>query len=203
MVWDTDHTVVCDGCQWVMKQQTGLGRKTKDPLVQAGGHVDKTTYRAYCPMCLLDVTVCPDIQTTDPHFQMKTRAQRQQQKNSYWKRPDAEEQPVAEPCMETGTYPLPQTYLAETPVADSWAGVTEWADRRGPVGRCNSQAAAASSMGTLPPDANGIPCQPTEAPGHQWNAEVVYELRAICNTMTDIKNLLETLVSRLPDTRRL
>ena len=49
-------------------------------------------------------------------------------------------------------------------------------------------------------------CRPIEAepaPGHRWNAEVVYELSAICDTMTDIKNLLETLVSRLPDKRRL
>ena len=38
-----------------------------------------------------------------------------------------------------------------TPAADSWAGVTEWADSGEPVGRCNSQAAAAaaSSMGAL------------------------------------------------------
>ena len=101
------------------------------------------------------------------------------------------------------------------------------------------QAAPATGMRALPPEAYRIPCQPTvsgdireenmvpysetaiprpftdprlsaaacdpagakTAPGRQWNAgEVIYELGGIHDTMKDIKNLMETLVSRLPVT---
>ena len=71
MVWEADHTVVCDASQWVMKEQLpGLGRATKQPLIDAGGHVDRNkSYRAYCPTCLLHDT--SDVQTADPHSQKK------------------------------------------------------------------------------------------------------------------------------------
>ena len=131
MVWEADHTVVCDASQWVMKEQLpGLGRATKQPLIDAGGHVDRNkSYRAYCPTCLLHDT--SDVQTADPHSQYKTRAEREAQKTFYWKRPDAEGPPVAEPCMEKRTDPLPRTCnsqnsnLPDAPAAEIWASVTK------------------------------------------------------------------------------
>jgi hypothetical protein len=231
MVWEADHTVVCDGCQWVMQQPVGglKSKENKQPLIDAGGHIVKRSYRAYCPMCLLDAT-SDDVQTTDPHFQYKSRAQRREQKTLYWRRPSAEESPVSEPSVETRTDPLPPTCkwqnqnLAESSAADSWAGVTEWADGGGPAGQADTsymQVAAAPTMCALPPEAHRIACQPTlsEDIGKAGMStysdtvtadpftdprlsaaacEVVNKLGDIHETMKEIKNLLETLVKRLP-----